>query len=314
MNATTSPHPSRLAGRSLVTPTDLSGDEIGEILRLARTFKRSPSVPQYLKGVAVGLLFEQPSTRTRVSFDVGVAQLGGHPVVLSGSELQLSRGESPEDTARVLSRYLGGIVARTVRQETLERLAGAAGVPVINALTDRFHPCQVLADLMTVEEAFGRLEGITLAYVGDGNNMTHTWLEMGPAVGMRVVVSTPPGYGPDPEVAAAARAAHPDRVDFVEDPRAAVRGAHVVYTDTFFSMAQAPDPDKARVLAPYRVTRELMAHAEPGARFMHCLPAHRGEEVDADVIDSAASLVFEEAENRLHAQKAVLAALVGNWR
>jgi ornithine carbamoyltransferase len=267
-----------------------------------------------LRGRTVALVFEKPSTRTRVSFQVAVTELGGQPLPLSSAELQLGRGETVADTGTVLSRYVHGIVVRTFGQDRLVELADAATVPVVNALTDLEHPCQALADLQAFREAHGGLAGGTLAYVGDGNNVAHSLLLAGAKVGMHVHVGHPEGYAPDAGIVARAEklaAGSGGSVLVTTDAVEAVRGADAVYADVWASMGQeAEAAQRLAVFRPYQVTSELFGHAADDAIFLHCLPAHRGEEVTAEIIDGPASRVFDQAENRLHAQKALLARLL----
>ena len=293
---------------------DLSPKELGEMLDLAADVKQRPEAyAGRLAGRSIALIFEKPSTRTRVSFEVGVAQLGAHPVVLSSAELQLGRGETIEDTGRVLSRYLDAIVLRTFEQERLEVLAGAADVPVINSLSDFEHPCQALADLLTMRERLGSLEGRTLTYLGDGNNVAHSLLLGGAKAGMRVRVATPPGFEPIPQVVQRATeiaAGAGGAVEVSNDPVEAAMHADVLYTDVWASMGQEAEADeRLLVFTPYRVTRPLVETAADDVVVLHCLPAHRGQEIDADVIDGPRSAVWDQAENRLHTQKALLLRL-----
>ena len=293
---------------------DLSPKELGELLDLAADVKARPEAfAGRLAGRIIALIFEKPSTRTRVSFEVAVAQLGAHPVVLSSTELQLGRGETIEDTGRVLSRYLDAIVLRTFEQERLEVLAGAADVPVINSLSDFEHPCQALADLLTMRERLGSLEGRTLTYLGDGNNVAHSLLLGGAKAGMRVRVATPPGFEPIPQVVQRATeiaTGAGGAVEVTNDAVEAVRQADVLYTDVWASMGQEAEADeRLLVFTPYRVTRSLVDSAADDVVVLHCLPAHRGQEIDADVIDGPRSAVWDQAENRLHTQKALLLRL-----
>jgi ornithine carbamoyltransferase len=293
---------------------DLSPKELGELLDLAADVKARPEAfAGRLAGRSIALIFEKPSTRTRVSFEVGVAQLGAHPVVLSSTELQLGRGETIEDTGRVLSRYLDAIVLRTFEQERLEVLAGAAEVPVVNSLSDFEHPCQALADLLTMRERLGSLEGRTLTYLGDGNNVAHSLLLGGAKAGMRVRVATPPGFEPIPQVVQRATeiaAGTGGAVEVTNDAIEAARQADVLYTDVWASMGQEAEADeRLLVFTPYRVTRSLVESATDDVVVLHCLPAHRGQEIDADVIDGPRSAVWDQAENRLHTQKALLLRL-----
>jgi ornithine carbamoyltransferase len=302
--------------RHLVNERDWSRADIEEVFALARRMKDDPGAHRRaLEGQALAMIFQKPSTRTRVSFEVGMAQLGGTALFLGASDIQLGRGETVADTARVLSRYVDGIMARVFAQEDLVELAKHATVPVINGLSDLLHPCQALADYFTVLERRGKLAGLKLAYVGDGNNMCHSLLLVGAKLGVAVSVAAPPGYQPNPLIVkSAAREAQrvkgPEPV-VVADPREAVRQADVVYTDVWTSMGQEGEAVVRRdVFLPYQVNAALMGKASPDAVFMHCLPAHRGDEVTDEVMDSAASVVFDQSENRLHMQKAILLMLV----
>jgi ornithine carbamoyltransferase len=293
---------------------DLSPKELEGLLDLAADVKARPE--QYegrLAGRSIALIFEKPSTRTRVSFEVGVAQLGAHPVVLSSSELQLGRGETIEDTGRVLARYLDAIVLRTFEQERLEVLAEAADVPVVNSLSDFEHPCQALADLLTMRERLGALAGRTLAYLGDGNNVAHSLLLGGTKAGMHVRIATPAGFEPIPQVVQRAEEIAAEvggGVEVTNDPVGAARGADVLSTDVWASMGREAEADERRlVFTPYQVTQALVDSAASDVIVMHCLPAHRGQEITADVIDGPRSAVWDQAENRLHTQKALLLRL-----
>lgn len=308
--------------RSLISTTDLAPEEIALLLddaaalRSARVDLVSGAViDTTLRGRTVALIFEKPSTRTRVSFEVGVTELGGTPLALSSADLQLGRGETVEDTGAVLGRFVQAIVIRTFAQSRLHALAASSGVPVINALTDEEHPCQALADLLTIRDAFGGFEGRVLTYVGDGNNVAHSLLLAGAAVGLGVRIAHPDGYAPDPDIVARATssaAVHGSEITVTTDPRAAASGAHALYTDVWASMGQeAESAERARVFAPFTLGAELVGLAADDAIVLHCLPAHRGEEIAAEVIDGPRSRVFDQAENRLHAQKAVMAMLVG---
>ena len=269
--------------------------------------KGAPDADAPLAGHALALIFEKPSTRTRISFDMAMRQLGGGALVLNSGDLQLGRGESIEDTARVLGRMVDGVMARVHGHEKIIRLAEHAGVPVINGLTDLSHPCQIMADLQTLAEHKGRLEGLKVAWVGDCANVTRSWIEAAVLLNISFRIGAPRGYGPQEDVLAWAREKGGD-ILLTEDPAEAVAGADCVMTDTWLSMHHGEEEKEKRMadLMPYQVTPELMAKAKPDAIFMHCLPAHRGEEVAAEVIDGPQSVVFDEAENRLHAQKAVL--------
>lgn len=285
----------------LLRISDLEPSTIHALLDLAADMKTRPhGFVEALRGDTVVCFFEKPSTRTRVSFAAAAERLGMFPLLIRPDELQLGRGETIEDTARTLSGYAQAIVIRTFAQETVERLADAANAPVINALTDDHHPCQALADLLTLRERFGRLDGLRVAYVGAGNNVATSLVEAGALTGMHVVVGCPPGYEPRVEGA-----------DVVHDPREAVAGADAVYTDVWVSMGEEEErEERLRTMEPYRVDESLMAAARADTVFMHCLPAHRGEEVTADVIDGPQSVVWQQAENRLSTEEALLLALV----
>jgi len=264
-----------------------------------------------LAGHVLASIFEKPSTRTRVSFDIGMRQLGGSALVLSSQDMQLGRGESISDTARVLSRYVDAIMLRCAAHDTVEELARYASVPVINGLTDLSHPCQIMADIMTVEERLGRpVAGTRWAWLGDGNNVLHSIIEAGSLLGFDVLAATPQNYEPDSGIVACAQA-RGGHLDLVRDANTAVDGADVVVTDTWVSMGQKGGAEKVKAMMPYQVTPELMARAASDALFLHCLPAHRGEEVVDAVMDGPQSAVWDEAENRLHAQKAVLLWCLG---
>jgi ornithine carbamoyltransferase len=304
--------------KDLLRTADLRPADLHELIDLAAKAKAKPlRWHDQLTGHTVVLYFAKPSTRTRISSETAVVRLGGIPLSVGPTELQLGRGETIEDTARVLSAYASAIVIRTFADDDVHRLAGAATVPVINALTDGHHPLQSITDLFTLTEIFGELRGRTLAYLGAGNNVTHSLLEACALLGMDLAVATPPGFEPDPLVVAYAQklaAESGATLHIGHDPATAVRGASAVYTDVWLSMGDAPETRAARLAAlePYRVTARLMALARPDAVFLHCLPAHRGEEVDADVIDGPASRVFAQAANRLPVAHAVLHALVAD--
>ena len=302
--------------KDLLKLLDLSTQDIHEILDTADQMKYSQKhgLPHdYLRGKTLAMIFEKNSTRTRVSFEVGMYQLGGHALFLSGKESQIGRGEPVEDTARVLTRYCDGIMIRTFAQKEVEELARYASVPVINGLTDFAHPCQVLADLMTIREKLTRLEGLKLAFVGDGNNMANSLIVGGLKCGMDVSVACPEGYDPDPKVLDFAKTVTDAKFTLCRDPKEAVAGADVVITDVWASMGQEEEAQKRRLAfeGVYQVNAELMKLAHPGAMVQHCLPAHRGEEITAEVFEAHADEIFEEAENRLHAQKAVMSLLMG---
>jgi ornithine carbamoyltransferase len=298
-------------GRDFLSVDDVSPQELHHLLELAAKVKQSPGDhATKLSGRAAALIFEKPSTRTRVSFEVAVASMGGHPLALSSSELQLGRGETIEDTGRVLSRYCNVIVLRTFGQERLEALAAGASVPVVNALSDYEHPCQVLADLLTVIEKKGDPAGRMLAYIGDGNNVAHSLLLGCAMLGMRIRVATPAGFEPIPQVVERAReiaTTTGGSVELGNDPRQAVAGADVLYTDVWASMGQEQEHDE-RVLmfTSFRLDAEKVGLAADDVSVLHCLPAHRGEEITDDVIDGPRSVVWDQAENRLHTQKALL--------
>jgi ornithine carbamoyltransferase len=302
--------------RHFLSVDDVSPEELAHLLELAAKVKQSPAdYGSRLDGKAVALIFEKPSTRTRVSFEVGVAALGAHPLALSASELQLGRGETIEDTGRVLSRYCDAIVLRTFGQERLEALASGASVPVVNSLSDYEHPCQILADLLTIQEAKGDPKGRTIAYLGDGNNVAHSLLLGGAMLGMRVRVATPAGFEPIPQVVE--RATHiaaesGGAIEVGNDPKAAADGADVLYTDVWASMGQEEEhAERVLVFTPYRLDGAAVDRAAPDAIVLHCLPAHRGEEITSEVIDGPRSRVWDQAENRLHTQKALLLWLLG---
>ena len=303
------PHALSISGlqkRDFLTGEELGAFELGALLEDAVELKaarreRAASEPA-LAGHSVGLFFEKPSTRTRISFEVGVAELGGHPIVLRGDELQLSRGESVGDTARVLSRYLDAIVIRSGSHETVAELAADADVPVVNALTPLHHPCQALADLMTLRERFGSLDGLRLAYVGDGNNVARSLAIAAELCDVELVVAAPAGYQLEEGHGA----------KLTDDPRAAADGADALYTDVWVSMGDEEDAERRRRdLSPYRIDADLLAAAKPEAVVLHCLPAHPGEEIEADVLYGERSAVWDQAENRLHSQKALLRTLLG---
>jgi ornithine carbamoyltransferase len=307
-----------LKGRSFTKLADWSRAELEAVLDLADELKRARregDEPQLLAGRTIGLLFLKPSTRTRVSFAAGTAQLGGTALSFSGDELHLARGETIRDTATVLSRYLDAIVIRTFAQEDVEQLAEHASVPVINALTDAAHPCQVLADLMTIRERRGHLEGLKLVYVGDGNNVCASLLVGAASFGMHAVAATPATYAPPVQAVALAReraAESGGSVALTEDVHAAAQGADVLYTDVWTSMGQeAENERRLRDLAGYGIDAELVREAGKQALVLHCLPAHYGEEITEEVVYGPQSAVFDEAENRLHTQKALMALIIG---
>ena len=300
--------------KDLLKLLDLSKEDIIKILNTADQLKYNQKhgiVHDYLKGKTLAMIFEKNSTRTRVSFEAGMFQLGGHALFLSGKESQIGRGEPVEDTARVLDRYCDGIMIRTFAQEEVENLARYTTIPIINGLTDFCHPCQVLADLMTVREHKAILEGLKMCYIGDGNNMANSLIVGGLKVGMEVSVACPEGYDPHPDVLAFAREAG-HGFSLVRDPLEAAAGVDVVFTDVRASMGQEEEAAQRRAaFRGYQVNEALMAVTDPSCMVQHCLPAHRGEEITAEVFEAHAGEIFDEAENRLHAQKAVLCLLMG---
>jgi len=305
------------APRHFLRDDDLSPAEQAEVLSLARAVKADRFGYRPLAGPrTVAVLFDKPSLRTRVSFAVGIAELGGLPLVIDAQATHASRGETVADTARVLARQVAAVVWRTFGQDQLAELAAASSVPVINGLTDRFHPCQILADLQTVREAHGRLAGLTLAFLGDGSsNMAHSYLLGGATAGLHVRICSPEAYRPDPDVLAAAAALAAGAggsVTATADPKAACADADILATDVWTSMGQeGQEAGRTSAMAPYQLNEDKLALAAPGCRVLHCLPAHRGQEITAAVLDGPASVVWDQAENRLHAQKALLAWLLG---
>lgn len=299
----------------LLTGMEWTSAQVRELFDLAREVKAQPDrYRTALAGRSFALIFEKPSLRTRVTFEVGIASLGGSSVFLDHTATRLGERESVPDVAKCLERWVSGIVARVFAQETLDELAANARVPVVNALSDRFHPCQALADFFTLEERFGGLRGLKFAYVGDGNNMCHSLMLAGARVGAHIKVATPAGYEPDAAIVAEAkRAARETRgkIEILRSPEEAVSGAQAVYTDVWASMGQEQEASvREAAFAGYQINKELFSHAARDAVFLHCLPAHRGLEVSGDLIDSPRSIVFDEAENRLHVQKAILLTLM----
>ena len=292
---------------------DHSGEEIIEILNLADQLKyeaKHSIAHEHLKGKTLGLIFQKASTRTRVSFEVGMGQLGGRALFLSSRDLQIGRGEPVQDTARVLSRYLDGIMIRTFAQQEVEDLAQYGSIPIINGLTDSWHPCQVLADLMTIREHKGSLAGLKMCYIGDGNNMANSLIVGGLKVGMAVSVATPEGYRPCAEAMQFA-VGFGDKFTITADPKVAAADADVVFTDVWASMGQEEEAElRRKAFAGYQISDELLSLCKPDVMVQHCLPAHRGEEITSEVFESHADEIFDEAENRLHAQKAVMVKLM----
>jgi ornithine carbamoyltransferase len=301
-----------LKGRDLLSLANLSPTEVCELLQLASQLKSQQLRLRFNK--VLGLLFSKASTRTRVSFTVAMYQLGGQVIDLNPNVTQVSRGEPVQDTARVLDRYLDILAIRTFAQQELEIFANYAKIPVINALTDLEHPCQVLADLMTVQECFGSFSGLTLTYVGDGNNVANSLLLGCALVGMNVRIASPSGYEPNAAVVETARSIAGDKTEVILtlDPEAAAKGSHVLYTDVWASMGQEEEADdRLPIFQPYQVNEQLLSLADPSAIVLHCLPAHRGEEITNEVMEGSQSRIWDQAENRMHAQKALLASILG---
>ena len=308
----------QLKGKDFICLSDYTKEEIMYLLDLAAKLKdeQKKGIPHpHLAGKTLGMIFDKSSTRTRVSFEVGMYQLGGMAMFLSGRDLQIGRGEPISDTAQVLSRYIDGIMIRTFSDDMVRELAEYASIPIVNGLTDMQHPCQVMADFQTIIEQKGTLEGLKLAYVGDGNNMAHSLMIGAAKVGMHVSIASPAGYEPDAGVTAMTKQfAQETGVNVVvtNDPMEAVKDADIIYTDVWASMGQeAEQQERMEKFTGFEVNGDMMKQAKSDAIFLHCLPAHRGEEVAADVIDGPQSYVFDQAENRLHAQKAVLVAVMG---
>lgn len=309
-----------LKGKDMLSIHDLSVDDVQEILALAKELKAKQKAGiehHLLKGKTLGMIFEKSSTRTRVSFETGMYQLGGQALFLSNRDLQLGRGEPIKDTARVLSRYLDGIMIRTFGHDRVVEMAKYASIPVINALTDLLHPCQVLTDLLTIQEHKGKnLKGLKMAYVGDGNNMTNSYMYGCAKAGMTFVAAAPEDYRPDEQVVKNAiedAKATGASITLVTDPKEAVKDADIVVTDTWASMGQEAEHDmRKKIFAPYQVNKELLQGADKRAIVMHCLPAYRGEEITEDVFEANADVIFDEAENRLHTQKAIMALTMGD--
>ena len=309
-----------LKGKDMLSIHDLSVDDVQEILALAKELKAKQKAGiehHLLKGKTLGMIFEKSSTRTRVSFETGMYQLGGQALFLSNRDLQLGRGEPIKDTARVLSRYLDGIMIRTFGHDRVVEMAKYASIPVINALTDLLHPCQVLTDLLTIQEHKGKnLKGLKMAYVGDGHNMTNSYMYGCAKAGMTFMAATPEDYRPDEQVVKNAiedAKATGASITLVTDPKEAVKDADIVVTDTWASMGQEAEHDmRKKIFAPYQVNKELLQGADKRVIVMHCLPAYRGEEITEDVFEANADVIFDEAENRLHTQKAIMALTMGD--
>ena len=298
--------------RDFLTVFDLAEGEIESLLKRAIEMKSGADANKCpLIGKSIGLFFEKPSTRTRVSFEVGVYQLGAQPIYLSPKDIQLGRGETIADTARTLSRYLNGMVMRVFKQTTVEEFARCATVPVINGLSDLHHPCQALADLMTVIERKGHLEGIRFVFIGDGNNVANSLIESAALTGIDFVIASPEGYGPDAATVERARKKGKGRISVMTDPKEAVAGADVIYTDVWVSMGQEAEAEaKAGKFQAYQINADLLRLAKPDAIALHCLPAYRGKEITDEVMDGPQSAIFDQAENRLHTEKALLEFLV----
>lgn len=309
-----------MKGKDLLSIHDLTAEEVYKILDVAKELKvrqKAGIVHHLLKGKTLGMIFQKSSTRTRVSFEVGMYQLGGTALFLSGQDLQIGRGEPIKDTARVMSRYLDGVMIRTFSHEDVKEFAAYADIPVINGLTDLLHPCQALTDLLTIQEHKGKqLEGLKLAYVGDGNNMAHSLMFGCAKVGMHFVAAVPEGYGPNAEIVADATKdarATGASVNVLHDPFAAVKDADILYTDVWASMGQEMEyEERCKRFKAYQINSGLLKLANPQAIVMHCLPAHRGEEIAGDVLEQNAQVIFDEAENRLHVQKAIMALTMGD--
>lgn len=303
-----------MKGRHLIGFAELSRPEMDRILSRSAALKRERRTGKgraSLVGKSVALIFEKTSTRTRVSFEVGIHELGGYPLFLSGSELQISRGEPIRDTARVVSRYVDAVVIRAYRHEDVAEFAAWSSVPVINALTDYLHPCQLLADLFTIQEQGLDLDRVKIAYIGDGNNMANSWVEAARLYPFELRLACPEGYDPDPRILGATRG-QGGRVETLRSPRAAAAGADILYTDVWVSMGQEKEKaERQLAFAGYQINRDLVAAAAPAVKVMHCLPAHRGEEITDEVLEGGCSIVFAQAENRLHVQKAVLELVAG---
>src|SRR5271157_60724 len=298
----------------LISIADLSVDDINDILDMAEDLKRKRKegvITDYLKNKSLAMIFEKSSTRTRVSFEVGMTDLGGHALYLDPGTTQLGRGETIEDTAKILSGYAHGIMIRAKSHETVVKMAKNASIPVINGLTDHEHPCQALADIMTIRECKGRIKGLKFTWVGDGNNVCHSLILASAIMGMKMSAACPPGYEPDMEVVKKAKALGGD-ITITSDPRAAVKDADVLYTDVWVSMGDEAEKEKRlKDLRDYQINMDLLKLAHKDCMVLHCLPAHRGEEITDEVIKCPNSAIFEEAENRLHAQKALLVRLLG---
>lgn len=301
--------------KDFLSIADFTPKEIWALWDLAKELKAKQKAREshpYLQGKTLGMIFMKPSTRTRISFEVGMFQLGGHALYLSPSEIGLGKREAIADVARVLSRYVDGMMARLFDHEHIVELAKYASVPVINGLTDLLHPCQIVGDMLTILEQRGSFDDLVVAYIGDGNNVANSWINMATKIPFTFRIACPEGYEPNAEIVARARRANVGRIEIVRDPAVAAQGADILYTDVWASMGQEAEAEERKnVFKNYLIDGRLMAKAKSGAKFMHCLPAHRGEEVTHDVMESPASIIFEQAENRLHIQKAILVTLMG---
>lgn len=300
-------------GKSFLTLNDYSSEELLHILEVAKELKANPHNP-LLKGKALGMIFAKSSTRTRVSFEVGIYQLGGMPLFLNTQDIQLGRGETIADTARVLSRYLDGIMIRTFNQKDVEQLAKWGSIPIINGLTDSFHPCQAMADYLTIYEHFGKLKGLKIAYIGDGNNMANSLMIGAAKFGLDFAIACPEGFEPDAQATAWSQETAKNtgsKIEIITDPKDAVKNSSVVYTDVWVSMGQEEEMnERKRIFKGYQINTKLMEFAKNDAIILHCLPAHKGEEISEEAIEGSQSLVFDQAENRLHAQKAIMTLLM----
>jgi ornithine carbamoyltransferase len=298
--------------KDFLTVLDLSANELQRLIKRSIELKSGVDANKCpLIGKSIGLLFEKSSTRTRVSLEVGVYQLGGQSIYMNPKEIQIGRGETIHDSAKVLSRYLNGIIIRTYSHNTLTEFASYASIPVVNGLSDLHHPCQALADLMTVYEKKGKLKGLRLAFIGDGNNVAHSLIEAASLTGMHIILACPKGYEPDPDVLEKARTSSSGQITVIREPAEAAANADVVYTDVWVSMGQEKDAArKKRKFRKYQINGELLSHAKKDALVLHCMPAHRGEEITDEVMDGPQSAVFDQAENRLHTQKALLEFLL----
>ena len=305
-----------MSKRDFITLANLKEKDFQEIFRLSREIKkrrkRGEKIIPLLRGKFMGMIFEKPSTRTRVSFQVAIEELGGTAIYLSGKEMQLGRGETIADTARVLSRYLDLILIRTFGQERVEEMAEYATVPVINGLTDLLHPCQIISDLFTILEKRGTYQNLKIAYLGDGNNVCHSWIIASTILGLDLHIATPPSYSPHvEELKRRGLLGEKENFHLYEEPEKAIENAHIIYTDVWVSMGQKDEEERKKVFPPYQVNSQILSLASPDCLVMHCLPAHRGEEITEEVIDGGKSIVWDQAENRLHVQKGIILWVMG---